>query len=159
MGRASKAKRAKLRAQRTGAPGADAVSLVKRPHRAGRPRVVLSEEQVDTVERLARVLTQEQIADYFGIAHRVFRDVLARQPEISAAYKRGSARQVFAVGASLLKAATDGDVRAQMFYLRTKGGWREAPTTIEHGVARGSARGRLAEMLGVQLEADDDAEE
>ncbi len=98
---------------------------------AGRPRKTLTEEQKAQVEALAAYLTQGQIADYFGIGERTFRDMMDREPDISAAYKRGKAKAIGTVAQNLIKKARDGDNACMMFYLKTQAGWRETQH-IEH---------------------------
>ena len=93
--------------------------------KTGRPLTVLTDEQVQSVERLAAVLNQSQIADFLGIGERTLRDILVRDEAVSAAYKRGRARAIEGVGSKLLQAALEGDAVRQMFYLKTQAGWRE----------------------------------
>lgn len=92
----------------------------------GRPRAELTDEQVIQVEALSSVLNQEQISDYIGIPARTFRAILSRDEHVSAAYKRGRAKAIGRVAQSLLQSATDGNTTAQIFYLKTQAGWREA---------------------------------
>jgi hypothetical protein len=91
----------------------------------GRPKTELSAEQVTQVEALAAVLNQEQISDYIGIPARTFRSVLSRDENVSAAYKRGRAKAIGRVAQSLLQSAFDGNITAQIFFLKTQAGWRE----------------------------------
>lgn len=105
----------------------DAKPQVKRG--PGRPRTVFTEKQVNQVEALASVLSIAQIADYFGIGYGTFRDIKARQPEISDAYKRGRAKAINDVASGLLQKARDGDTTSAIFYLKTQAGWRETNRT------------------------------
>ena len=97
----------------------------------GRPRLELSGTEKDLVERLAAFLTQEQIARALGIGEKTFRRRLADDPELRAAYDRGRAMAVAEVGNSLLLNALNGNVTAQIFFLKTQGGWVER-TRVEH---------------------------
>lgn len=97
----------------------------------GRKPKKLTDDQRAQVEALAAYLTQGQIADYFGIGERTFRDMMDREPDISAAYKRGKAKAIGAVAQNLIKKARDGDNACMMFYLKTQAGWRET-THLEH---------------------------
>jgi hypothetical protein len=92
----------------------------------GRPKTELTESQIVEVETLAAVLNQEQLADYFAIPARTFRAILSRDEEVSAAYKKGKARAIGRVAQSLLRSATEGNTTAQIFYLKTQAGWKEA---------------------------------
>jgi len=91
----------------------------------GRPRTELTEDQIREVETLSAVLNQKQIADYIGIPHRTFQAILERDEDVSASYKRGRARAIGSVSQSLLKSARDGNITAQIFYLKTQAGWKE----------------------------------
>ena len=101
-------------------------------NRGGRPRTELTEDQIVEVEKLAAVLNQTQLCDYLGIPTRTFREIMARDEEVSAAYKRGCAKAVGTVAQSLLRSATEGNTTAQIFFLKTRGGWKEtAPDPVE----------------------------
>lgn len=88
------------------------------------PRI-LNDDEIAQVEALASVLTTDQIADYFGIARRTFYDVMDRQPEVSARYKRGRAKAIGSIAKNLVTKAQSGDNAAMMFYLKTQAGWKE----------------------------------
>jgi hypothetical protein len=77
------------------------------------------------VGALAAVLSQEQIADYFGIARNTFIAICERQPEVLEQYKKGKARAIGTVAKGLVKQAMEGNTSAAMFYLKTQAGWRE----------------------------------
>ena len=110
-------------------------------NKGGRPKITFNEEQKKEVETLAAVLSTEQIADYFGISRRVFFDILERDEEVSALYKKGKARAVGFVALNLIQKARGGDLGAQIFYLKTQAGWKEtqrvegAGDTGEHVIA------------------------
>jgi len=103
----------------------------------GRRPKTLTDEQRAQVEALAAYLTQEQIADYFGIGKTTWFAMLDREPEISERYKRGKARAIGAVAQSLIQQARDGDKVAAMFYLKTQAGWRET-AQVDHTSSDGS---------------------
>jgi transposase len=91
----------------------------------GRPRKELTDEQKAQVEALAAVLSQEQIADYFGIGKTTWFAMLERDAELSERYKRGKSRAISEVAQGLLQKARDGDTVSAIFYLKTQAGWRE----------------------------------
>jgi hypothetical protein len=98
----------------------------------GRPPVVFTPEQVIELKALSTVLNKTQVADYFGITEKTLRAVESRQPEVSTAYKRGKVKQIAKMGYNLCTLAEEGNVSANIFYLKTQGGWREdAPEPIE----------------------------
>jgi hypothetical protein len=91
----------------------------------GRPIAQLSLSQVETLEGLAAVLTKRQIADFFDISENTLRAIEERQPEVSAAYKKGKAQAIVGVAQNLIQQAEDGNVTAAIFYLKTQAGWSE----------------------------------
>ena len=66
------------------------------------------------------------MADYFDICENTLREIEKRQPEVSAAYKKGRVKQVASMGSNLIQMAKGGNVTANIFYLKTQGGWKEA---------------------------------
>ena len=91
----------------------------------GRPPVTFSPEQVIELQALSAVLNKSQVADYFGITEKTLREIEKRQPEVSTAYKKGKVKQVASMGSNLVKLAKAGNVSANIFYLKTQGGWKE----------------------------------
>ncbi len=96
-----------------------------------RPQVTLSDAQRGEVETLAALLSQEQIADYFGISRSTFRAICEREPEVLERYKRGKARAIAHVANGLLQKARAGCKTSSIFYLKTQAGWRET-TELHH---------------------------
>lgn len=103
----------------------------------GRPVKTLTSDQIEQVEKLAAYLSQEQIADYFGIARNTFAAICEREPTVFEHYKRGKAKAIGAVAKGLLQQALSGDKVASMFYLKTQAGWRET-NHIDHTSSDGS---------------------
>jgi transcriptional regulator with XRE-family HTH domain len=102
--------------------------------RRGRPSKKFTDEQVATVERMAQLLTQEQIADFLGISDRQLRRKIMSDERFLSAYSRGRARAISGVAANLIQAAQKGNLQAMQFYLRTQAGWKDAqaPQTQIH---------------------------
>jgi hypothetical protein len=96
-----------------------------------RPPITLSDHQKVEVETLAALLSQDQIADYFGICRNTFRAICERDPEVGERYKRGKAKAIAHVANGLLQKARSGDTTSAIFYLKTQAGWREK-TQMEH---------------------------
>jgi len=90
-----------------------------------RAPIMLTPDQVIEVETLAALLNQEQIADYFGISRRTFQEIIGRDEEVAARYKRGKAKAIAHVANGLLQKARTGDTTSSIFYLKTQAGWRE----------------------------------
>ena len=53
-----------------------------------RPERVFSDEEVEEIRELAPVLTQEQLAEYFGITDKTLREILKRDERVFTAYTR-----------------------------------------------------------------------
>tara|TARA_B100000963_G_C22500738_1_gene613661 strand:- start:124 stop:504 length:381 start_codon:yes stop_codon:yes gene_type:complete len=97
----------------------------------GRAKVVLSDKQIIELEALASVLTKQQIADYFGIGLTTLKEIEKRQPEVSDSYKKGKVKQIANMGNNLVKLAMDGNVTANIFYLKTQAHWKEEETEVK----------------------------
>jgi hypothetical protein len=95
----------------------------------GPPVIVLSDEDVGKVEKMAAVLTQDQIADYFGFTAKTLRNIMKRQPEVRTAYNRGKALAIMDVANNLVIKAQEGDVQAAKFFLSHQAGWSEKTKT------------------------------
>jgi len=102
----------------------------------GRRRKTLTEEQMIQLEALAAYLTQDQIADYFGISDSTLRTRMREDPKISIAYNRGKQRAVSSVADTLIRQARGGNTTAMIFFLKTQGRWRET-SVQEHEVGDG----------------------
>ena len=90
-----------------------------------RQQIELTPEQIAQVETLASVLSQEQIADYLGIAKSTFQAILDRDPVVFGRYKKGKSKAIASVAQGLLKKALSGDTASAIFYLKTQAGWVE----------------------------------
>lgn len=97
----------------------------------------LTDDQRAQVEALAAYLTQEQIADFFGMARNTFAAICEREPDVLERYKRGKAKAIGAVAQGLIQQARNGDKVAAMFYLKTQAGWRET-NHVDHTSSDGS---------------------
>ena len=123
-------------------------------NKGGQPPHVFTPEQVIEVGALAAVLSQEQIADYFGIARNTFTAICERQPEVLEQYKKGKARAIGTVAKGLVKQAMDGNTSAAMFYLKTQAGWRETQH-IDHTSSDGTMSPKSAKtMTNEEIEAE-----
>ena len=120
----------------------------------GRKAIELTEDQKAQVEALAAYLTQEQIADYFGITRPTFHAMMEREPDILLRYKRGKAKAIGAVAQGLIQQARAGDKVAAMFYLKTQAGWRET-THIDHSNTDGTLQPNLIEIVAADDESKD----
>ena len=120
----------------------------------GRPLKTLTDEQRTQVEALAAYLSQEQIADYFGIGKTTWFAMLQRDDDLSERYKRGKAKAIAAVAQGLLQKARKGDNAASMFYLKTQAGWRET-NQVDHTSSDGSMTPSAIERIIVKPDASE----
>lgn len=120
----------------------------------GRTPKTLTESQLAEVETLAALLTSDQIADVFGMGRRTFYELMARDEEIAARYKRGKARAVGSVAQSLVSKAKAGNVTAMIFYLKTQGGWRETQEIAHTGIEPITQITRIIIEPAVESDAD-----
>jgi hypothetical protein len=115
----------------------------------------LDDGEIAQVEALAAYLTQEQIADYFGIGRTTWYAILDRQPEVAEHYKKGKAKAIVAIAQGLIQQARGGDKVAQMFYLKTQAGWRETQGH-DHTSSDGSMTPSVIERIIVRPEGKAD---
>jgi hypothetical protein len=94
--------------------------------KTGRKPVVLNDDQILELGTLSAVLNTVQLADYFGISHVTFKALRDRDEKVSFAYKNGKAKAIANIGNNLISQANDGNVSAQIFYLKTQAGWKES---------------------------------
>lgn len=118
----------------------------------GRKPKELTEDQTVQVEALSAFLTQDQIADYFGITRPTFAAMMARDPEISLRYNRGKAKAIGDVAQNLIAKAREGDNACMMFYLKTQARWRET-TQIDHRSGDGSMTPKGVDLSKLSTEA------
>jgi hypothetical protein len=117
----------------------------------GRKQVLLTDEQKVQVEALAAYLSQEQIANYFGIGKTTWFSMMQNDEEINERYKKGKAKAIATVAQGLLMQAREGNTSAAMFYLKTQAGWRESQH-IDHTSSDGSMTQKPAvELTDEQL--------
>jgi IS30 family transposase len=121
---------------------------------ARKPKTLTDDERAQ-VEALAAYLSQEQIADYFGMARNTFAAICEREPDISERYKKGKAKAIGKIAQSLIKQAMDGDKVAAMFYLKTQAGWRETQGH-DHTSSDGSMTPSVIERVIVRPEGKAD---
>lgn len=97
----------------------------------GKKAIVLTDEEIDLVREKSSRLTQKQISDLLGIGERTFREIMTRQPAVSAAYKKGKAKVIDEIASVLVEKALKGDTTSILFYLKTQAGWRETEDVKE----------------------------
>lgn len=123
----------------------------------GRKKIELKPEQIKEVETLAAVLTVEQIADYFSISRKTFYNLMERNEEIFTHYKKGRAKAVQNIAQNLIKKAQNGDLGAQIFFLKTQAGWKDT-SHIEHTSPDNSMTPAIVERIIIDIDQDDEDE-
>lgn len=88
-------------------------------------KIDLTEKQIAEIETLAIFLTQQQIADYFGVCKRTFSNLMERDERILVNYNKGRAKGIAKIATGLFQQAMSGNTTAQIFYLKTQAGWKE----------------------------------
>ena len=90
----------------------------KPPKKAGRKRIELDLEQVENLA--SRGLGTTQIARAMGVSWDTIDRNRKRSADFEGALKRGQAKGLAQVTNSLFTSATDGNVTAQIFYLKNQ---------------------------------------
>ena len=129
--------------------------MADKKNKGGRPATVLNDEQLAQVEALASFLTLDQIADYFCIGRTTFHRIMERQEEVSVRYKKGRTNAIGTVAKSLIQQAREGNITAQIFYLKTQGGWKEG-NQLEIEVKKEQKLPSLSELFGDATETKSD---
>lgn len=117
-----------------------------------RPRKNITKKQLTQLEALAAFLTQDQIADYFGIAERTLRKRINDDPAVCAAYKKGRVQVLVGIAQGVINRAKKGDNACAFFYLKTQGGWKET-SAHEHSGKDGGPVEVLVKRTVVQPDA------
>ena len=96
--------------------------------KGGRPAFRITKEVTEKAEELASLgLTLEQIASCMGICYQTLNEKKKEFSEFSDALSRGRALGLARVSNALYQTAISGNVRAMIFFLKTRGGgeWQE----------------------------------
>jgi hypothetical protein len=124
----------------------------KLPKKAGRKRINLDLEQVENLA--SRGLGTTQIARALGVSWDTIDRNRKRSAEFEDALKRGQAKGLAQVTNSLFTSATDGNVTAQIFYLKNQDPktWKDrvenVHATINLNDVLSGAKERLGENMG-----------
>lgn len=102
--------------------------MTKEKNLGGRPKTVLTDEQIAQVEALAAYLSINDIAYFFDISERSFLDIKNRDPRVEEAYKKGKAKAISFVASKLMNIIREEEnaatrLSAIIFYLKTQAGW------------------------------------
>lgn len=101
-------------------------------HPGGRPEFAPSKEQRAIVKQLAAFgVPHVNICEMVVGAGNPPIDVKTLKKHFAYELDNGLHEAVAKVAGSLFKNALDGNITAQIFYLKTRGGWRETPTALE----------------------------
>lgn len=115
-----------------------------------------SDDELDQVERLAGLLNQEQLANYFGMSSNVFTQCVNDDPRLDVAYRTGRAATISQVAQTLVRKALDGDTQSLIFYLKTQGRWTEKlDVEVKGEVTLAQALRSMAETKVIEGEASD----
>jgi len=102
----------------------DDLGAEKQKGKGGRPRMELTDAQLEELKILSVTCTLEEIADYFGICRETFRQIKMRDEEVSSHYKKGLVNAKKMVGNKIFKRAVlSDDLTAQIYWMNHRGGW------------------------------------
>lgn len=90
-------------------------------------------KQIDlkSVEKLASLgLTEQQIADSLGISRSTLSRRKTNDETFDTALRKGKAKAVVKASSALMTQIEKGSLRAIIFYLKCRGGWREEEVEI-----------------------------
>lgn len=104
---------------------ASKVLLEEEKNLGGRPPIMLTDEQKNMVQQMAKVSTVQQIADYLGISRSGFFKLIEADEEVYGLYKKGRVEGHYFVAGHLMKKIKGGDTTAMIFYLKTQSRWKE----------------------------------
>jgi len=89
--------------------------------------IILDDLQIAQVEALANYLSIEQVAGYFNLSASDFLDLQKKDERVLRAYRKGKIRGICKVALLLWEQMEAGNVTALIFFLKTRGDWREKP--------------------------------
>ena len=120
----------------------------KLPKKAGRKRINLDLEQVENLA--SRGLGTTQIARALGVSWDTIDRNRKRSAEFEDALKRGKAKGLAQVTNSLFTSATDGNVTAQIFYLKNQDAktWKDRQEVVTATVNLNDVLSGAKERLG-----------
>ena len=125
--------------------------VVAKKRKVGRPRIKL--DAVKTRELASRGLSQKQIAAMQGCSYHTLNRNRKRSKEFNEAYEKGVAEGLANITNSLYETAIDGNVTAQIFYLKNRDDarWKDrVETTHDHSISLSnvlnSAKKRLIDV-------------
>ena len=92
-------------------------------------KLEITDELIARVEALAaQGLTYEQIASSLGTSRATLDRRRKDSEQLEAAIKAGKAKGIAKVSNALFKAATNGNITAQIFFLKSQAGWNDRPS-------------------------------
>jgi hypothetical protein len=96
----------------------------------GRPVFKFTDKDIESIERMAAILTKSQMAGIFGIEANTFRAAERRDPRVFEAYNKGKANAILEVGSNLIEQSRNGVTAATKYFLSHQAGWSENATLI-----------------------------
>ena len=88
-------------------------------------KMTLTDDEIANIQKLAAVLNFQQICDFLGVGDTYVKSQMKDRPEVKEAFHKGRNSAIATVAKGLLQKALDGNLTAQIFYLKTQAGWRE----------------------------------
>ena len=100
----------------------------------GRPKIEITEELCKKAEALsAQGLTMEQIASVLGMSASSLYEKQKEYLELLESIKRGKDKGIATITNALFNSAKEGNLGAQIFYLKNRAGWKDKIETEHTG--------------------------
>jgi len=100
----------------------------------------INDIDLDEFEKLAGLLTTEQIAKFYGIHRDTIFKWMIRRADLRRAFDMGHAKRTAMEANSLIKKIQDGDTASIIFYLKTRAGWSEKVQDAETELLKQQAK-------------------
>tara|TARA_E500000318_G_C3495241_1_gene186112 strand:- start:71 stop:358 length:288 start_codon:yes stop_codon:yes gene_type:complete len=94
----------------------------------------------------------EQIAKIIGVSEKTLRKHYREELEL------GRVKANATIGGALFNSAKEGNTAAQIFWLKTRAGWRET-NRIEHGIDDGTIKPTVIQLIPHQSDDESDGED
>jgi len=103
-------------------------------------KTTINDVDVDEFEKLAGLLTAEQIGKFYGVHRKTLFAWMTRRADLRMAFDMGHAKRTAMVANCLMKNIQNGDTASIIFYLKTRAGWSEKVQDAETELLKQQAK-------------------
>ena len=103
-------------------------------------KITINDIDLDEFEKLAGLLTADQIAKFYGLGRQTLFNWMKRKSELRMAFDMGHAKRTAMVANSLINKIREGDTASIIFYLKTRAGWSEKVQDAETELLKQQAK-------------------